>query len=417
MASLASSGSFGREVQSPRVASRRRRWVLVGYNFKTLVGICTAILACLFVGRGYILSIPVHEQGQSFRDALVANGFESIEDCDFFEGKWVKDDSYPLYNGSLCPFAEKGFNCQGNGRKDDNYMKWRWKPHHCEVPRFDVHEILQTLRGLRIVFVGDSMGRTQWESLICLLMTGVSDKKSVYEINGNEITKQIRFLGVRFSSFNFTVEFYRSPFLVQQGIPPRHSPKRVRSTLRLDRLDKISNRWLNSDFLIFNSGHWWNPVKIFDVGCYFQVGNSVKLGMQITSAYRIALNTWASWVKSVINTNRTRVFFRTFEPSHWSEFPTERACIVTQRPELKAGNFADSPFSEIVSDVMSVRRAPVVVLNVTFMSAFRSDAHIGNWGDTPLVEDCSHWCLPGVPDAWNEILLSYLPRKKRVPPT
>ncbi|CAN6475721.1 unnamed protein product [Victoria cruziana] len=265
MASLASSGSFGREVQSPRVASRRRRWVLVGYNFKTLVGICTAILACLFVGRGYILSIPVHEQGQSFRDALVANGFESIEDCDFFEGKWVKDDSYPLYNGSLCPFAEKGFNCQGNGRKDDNYMKWRWKPHHCEVPRFDVHEILQTLRGLRIVFVGDSMGRTQWESLICLLMTGVSDKKSVYEINGNEITKQIRFLGVRFSSFNFTVEFYRSPFLVQQGIPPRHSPKRVRSTLRLDRLDKISNRWLNSDFLIFNSGHWWNPVKIFDV--------------------------------------------------------------------------------------------------------------------------------------------------------
>ncbi|KAF3780219.1 trichome berefringence-like 7 protein [Nymphaea thermarum] len=69
---------------------------------------------------------------------------------------------------------------------------------------------------------------------------------------------------------------------------------------------------------------------------------------------------------------------------------------------------------EIVAAVVSVKRAPVVVLNVTFMSAFRSDAHIGNWSDVPSVEDCSHWCLPGVPDAWNEILLSYLPKKKGV---
>lgn len=55
-------------------------------------------------------------------------------------------------------------------------------------------------------------------------------------------------------------------------------------------------------------------------GCYFQVGNSVKLGMSIPVAFRMALETWASWVENKIDTNRTRVFFRTYEPSHWRYF-------------------------------------------------------------------------------------------------
>lgn len=56
---------------------------------------------------------------------------------------------------------------------------------------------------------------------------------------------------------------------------------------------------------------------IWNSGCYFQVGNSLKLGMPILTAFRTALGTWASWVEKNINTNRTQVFFRTFEPSHW----------------------------------------------------------------------------------------------------
>jgi hypothetical protein len=119
------------------------------------------------------------------------------------------------------------------------------------------------LRSKRVVFVGDSMSRTQWESLICMLMTGVEDKMSVYEVNHNQITKRIRFLGVRFSAFNFTIEFFRSVFLVQQGQAPEHAPKRVKSTLLLDKLDDISHQWVNSDILIFNTGHWWVPSKLF----------------------------------------------------------------------------------------------------------------------------------------------------------
>ncbi|KAL6316935.1 hypothetical protein AAG906_024473 [Vitis piasezkii] len=165
-----------------------------------------------------------------------------------------KSSKLPLYNASDCPFAERGFNCLANGRKDQGYLKWRWKPKNCEIPRFR-----------RVVFIGDSMSRTQWESLICLLMTGVEDKRSVYEINGNSITKRIRYLGVRFSSFNFSVEFYRSVFLVQPGLAPKHGPKRAKSSLHLDKMDEISKEWIDSDILIFNTGHWWTRSKLFEI--------------------------------------------------------------------------------------------------------------------------------------------------------
>lgn len=57
---------------------------------------------------------------------------------------------------------------------------------------------------------------------------------------------------------------------------------------------------------------------------------------------------------------------------------------------------------------------PIDVLHVTSMSAFRSDAHVGNWSDNPITQDCSHWCLPGVPDMWNEIILFQLFTEKEM---
>lgn len=331
----------------------------------------------------------------------------SVDTCNVFEGSWIRDDSYPLYDASHCPFAERGFNCLANGRKDRGYTKWRWKPKNCDIPRFDARRILEQLRGKRVVFVGDSLSRTQWESMICLLMTGVEDKKSVYEIKGNKITKRIRFLGVRFSSFDVRIDFYRSVFLVRPGSVPRHAPQRVKTTLRLDKMDDISHEWIDSDVLIFNSGHWWTRTKLFDMGWYFQVSNSLKLGMPINSAFNTALLTWASWVENTINTNKTRVFIRTFESSHWSG-QHHNACKVTQRPWKRTNGRERSPISDVINKVVKSMSAPVTVMHVTPMTAYRSDGHVGTWSDKPSVPDCSHWCLPGVPDMWNEILLSYL---------
>lgn len=73
-----------------------------------------------------------------------------------------------------------------------------------------------------------------------------------------------------------------------------------RTTTRIDQMEKRSESNFDSDR-----------------GCYFQVGKSLKLGMPIATAFKKALYTWASWVETTINTNRTSIFFRTFESSHW----------------------------------------------------------------------------------------------------
>lgn len=51
------------------------------------------------------------------------------------------------------------------------------------------------------------------------------------------------------------------------------------------------------------------------------------------------------------------------------------------------------------------------VLNVTYMTSRRKDGHSSLYylepkdGPAPFHrQDCSHWCLPGVPDSWNELL-------------
>lgn len=409
------SKSFNRSTLSPlnggspkalsAASPRPNRLSCVSQWSRMLIVIGLFVSFIIFFAGGYIYVLP--SLSPEFLGYSLSVFNNSMVGCDIFNGSWVLDDAYPLYNASECPFAEQGFNCLGNGRSDNDYLKWRWKPKHCDLPRFDVYSILERFRNKRIVFVGDSMSRTQWESLICLLMTGVEDKKSVYEVNGNNITKRIRFLGVRFSSFNFTIEFFRSVFLVQHGLIPRHAPRRVTSTLKLDKLDNISNEWLHADILIFNTGQWWVPGKLFQVGCYFQVGNSLKLGMSIRTAFRLALGTWAAWVERSIDTNKTRVFFRTFEPSHWSD-QSHRLCNVTQNPMTEPNGREHHVFSDSVLEVIKNVKIPITVLNITSLSSFRSDAHVGQWNDNQSAPDCAHWCLPGVPDVWNEIFFSCL---------
>ncbi|KAH6824135.1 TRICHOME BIREFRINGENCE-LIKE 7 [Perilla frutescens var. hirtella] len=364
-------------------------------------------LLCFFVvmGSSYFYMFPSSEKVVETNRSRDGNSIS--KECNVFDGKWVVDGSYPLYNASDCPFIERGFDCLANGRKDNEYQKWRWKPKNCEIPRFDVGAVLKYLRGKRVVFVGDSLSRTQWESMVCMLMSGVEDKRFVYEANGNEITKQIRHLSVRFETFAFTVEFYRSVFLVQPGPAPKHSPKRVKNVLRLDQMDDLNKEWIDSDILIFNSGHWWTPTKLFELGWYFQNGGRMKLGMPISNGFKIALATWQSWVENEVNPNKTRVFFRTFESSHWSS-GSRQNCKVTMQPSLKVKGKQKSSISDAIIKAVNNVSIPVTLLHVTPMGAFRSDAHVGSWSDNPSVPDCSHWCLPGVPDMWNELVFSFL---------
>ncbi|PQQ20865.1 protein trichome birefringence-like 11 [Prunus yedoensis var. nudiflora] len=85
--------------------------------------------------------------------------------------------------------------------------------------RFDAAgKMLEKLRNRCLVFVGDSIGRNQWESLLCMLSSALPNKTSIYEVNGSPITKHLGFLVIKFEDFNCTAEYYRSPYLGDQGL-------------------------------------------------------------------------------------------------------------------------------------------------------------------------------------------------------
>jgi hypothetical protein len=92
----------------------------------------------------------------------------------------------------------------------------------------------------------------------------------------------------------------------------------------------------------------------------------------------------------------------------WYSDLNQTICEVTEKPSPEAKGNDKSELGDILADVVASMKVPINVLNVTLMGAFRTDAHVGAWSYPPTILDCSHWCLPGVPDAWNELVFSYL---------
>ena len=67
----------------------------------------------------------------------------------------------------------------------------------------------------------------------------------------------------------------------------------------------------------------------------------------------------------------------------------------------------------VVFETGHLRGMGVQLLDITGMSNYRKDAHCSIYTrvEKPLSmnnQDCSHWCLPGVPDAWNELLYAMI---------
>ncbi|KAK7276792.1 hypothetical protein RIF29_17938 [Crotalaria pallida] len=325
--------------------------------------------------------------------------------CDLFHGSWVIDDdesssSYPLYESSECPFIEKQFDCQKNGRPDQFYLKYRWQPSACNLTRFNGEDFLTRLRGKSILFVGDSLSLNQWQSLTCMLHIAVPDAKYNLVRTGD--------LSIfTFPSYDVKVMLYRDAFLVDTV------SESIGRVLKLDSIE-AGKMWKEIDILIFDSWHWWLHTGRKQPWDYIQEGNNIVRDMDRLVAYEEGLKTWSKWVDDNVDPSKTRVFFQGVSPDHldgakWGE-PGAKSCEGQMRPVLGLEYEGGAHPAELVLEkVLGAMSKPVYLLNITTLSQLRKDGHpsiYGHGGHKDM--DCSHWCLPGVPDTWNLLLYAAL---------
>ncbi|KAL9433062.1 hypothetical protein AB3S75_027971 [Citrus x aurantiifolia] len=371
----------------------------MGYGFHNFL-YSIAFAAVVFVSclHQYSDAAKVHD-GDDQKLSDVSLGNSKVGGCDFFQGSWVRDDAYPLYDTSICPFIEREFDCLKNGRPDKLYLKYKWKPTACELPRFDGRDFLRRYKGKKILFVGDSLSLNQWQSLACMLHASVPQTNFTISRTNGVSTFTI-------PEYDISVKLDRNAFLVDIV------KEKIGRVLKLDSI-KHGDAWKGYDMLIFNTWHWWLHKGSKQPWDYIQEGNNIQKDMDRLAAFNKGLTTWGKWVDSSVDPTTTKVFFQGISPTHYNgqEWNESKSTCVGQTQPINGSTYpgGSPPAVGIVKEVLSSMSTQVTLLDITTLSQMRKDGHPSIYGlDGQKGSDCSHWCLAGVPDTWNEILYAIL---------
>ncbi|XP_062181771.1 xylan O-acetyltransferase 12-like [Phragmites australis] len=351
------------------------------------------------------------------------------EECNWSTGRWVYDNvSRPLYSGLNCAFIFPEVACDKYGRKDVMYQHWRWQPHGCDLPRFNATKLLEKLRNKRLVFVGDSVNRNQWVSLVCMVEASIPDARLKMRVfNGSLIS-------FKALEYNATIDFYWSPLLLESNSDNPIIHRVEYRIIRADRIEKHASAWRDADIIVFNSYLWWrkqkDDMRMKVMYGSFEDGDARLDEVEMIDGFEIALKKLTEWLGENIDKNKTRVFFAGSSPTHswasnWGGEDSNK-CLNETEPIYKIGYKAATTDYSLMAKAKSYfatlepKGIHVEILNITELSDYRKDGHptVFRRQFVPLTKeqianpasyaDCTHWCLPGVPDVWNEFLYGYL---------
>ncbi|KAJ4768941.1 Protein trichome birefringence [Rhynchospora pubera] len=345
--------------------------------------------------------------------------------CDIFAGRWVYDESArPFYAEQHCPYIQPQLTCQAHRRPDTAYQHWRWQPHACSLPSFNATLMWEMLRGKRMMYVGDSLNRGQFVSMVCLLHRVLPDNAKSWEtFNGDSLTVFTA------KEYNASIEFYWAPFLVESNSDNAVIHRITDRIVRAGSIKKHAKHWKGVDILVFNTYLWWmtgQKMKILRGSFESEMRDITE--METEDAYRMALGRLVRWLEKNVDKNKTRVFFATMSPSHGrsEDWGGEAGgnCYNQTGPIEDASYWGPSTsksMMRVLKEVFSASKTvPITVLNITQLSEYRKDAHTQiykkQWNPlTPeqlanprSYADCVHWCLPGLQDTWNEVLYAKL---------
>lgn len=339
--------------------------------------------------------------------------------CNYAKGKWVVDNTRPLYSGFSCKrWLSEMWACRLMQRTDFTYENIRWQPKDCPMEEFEAAKFLRRMQDKTIAFIGDSLGRQQFQSLMCMVSVGEnsSDVQDVGKKYGLVKARgAIRPDGwaYRFPSTNTTILYYWSACLCD--LEPLNFTNPTEYAMHLDRPPRFLHDYLHKfDVLVLNTGHHWNRGKIRGNRWVMHVGgvpNTDRKMAEIASAKNFTIHSIVSWVNLQLPQHpHLKAFYRSISPRHFvnGDWNTGGSCNNTTPMSIGKEVLQDE--SSDYSAGSAVKGTGVKLLDITALSQLRDEGHISRYTirASTGVQDCLHWCLPGVPDTWNEILFAQI---------
>ncbi|KAI3957084.1 hypothetical protein MKX01_004375 [Papaver californicum] len=320
-------------------------------SFLFLTLLCFGTLYLLFSAlknsnKSFIYSIDKHANLEFKPPPSSSSSSSSV--CNYTKGSWIYDPN-------------------GSTKRYDNTCKEIFKGWNC----------ISSNKSNAAGFVGDSLNRNMFVSLVCSLKK-VSNEVKKWRPAGSD-------RGYTFLKYNLTVAYHRTNLLARYGRWRASESGGVLESLgykegfRVD-VDVPEGTWAEApsfhDILILNTGHWWWAPSKFDPikspMLFFEKGLPVIPPIRPDFGLDMVLSNMAEELFSLEN-NGTNVETR----------------LVNQHlyRVLKTSSFQ--------------------VLDITGLSELRADAHPSTASGKKHV-DCMHWCLPGITDSWNDLLMAYL---------
>ncbi|KAM0859453.1 hypothetical protein ACQ4PT_033025 [Festuca glaucescens] len=404
---------------------RKPRQILPGGRTTLAVILLSTVVFVLVFSNYYPEQIQIVYGLAHTSHQTAITGHEDNGNCKLFNGTWIRDLRGPIYNNMTCPTMPDSKNCGKYGKQMD-YVNWRWMPHGCDMARFEPQLFLNIVQGKTLAFAGDSMGRNQMESLLCLL----SQVEAPIKVHSDTEDK---FITWHFRSHNFTLMALWTKFLVEESQREINGTLLQSHDMHLDKLDaRLAANLHEINILVVSGSRWFfRKNYLYEegklIGCiYCSEDNITNFSVisVIQRAFRTALSNLDSHQESRLQLTVVRTATTAhFENGDWDTGgtcnrtgPVGEGTAMTGTGELEIRNVQVEEANRAQKENNHKRRMNIEVLDITKAMSMRPDGHPGLHWDNQWMKgysDCSHWCLPGPIDTWNELLLAVLTKYRK----
>ncbi|GER43272.1 trichome birefringence-like [Striga asiatica] len=365
--------------------------------------------------------LPLYTTNRALQSPISENPNYSQDHCNLFRGRWVFDPTRkPMYD-STCPFHRNAWNCIRNQReKMGRINSWKWVPEGCHLDRIDPVRFLSRMRNRNVGFVGDSLNENFLVSFLCVLR--------VADDGAKKWKRKGAWRGAYFPKFNVTVAYHRAVLLAKYEWQTKQAALSgqdgVKGIYRVD-VDVPANDWVNIadfyDVLVFNTGHWWGYDKFPKESplVFFKNGQPINPSLEISDGLKVVLEHMVAHIERVFPTKVLK-FWRLQSPRHFhgGDWNQNGSCLFDNPLDESqldlwfdlSNNGVNKEARELNHLIEeTLKETSIKPLDLTRLSEYRADAHPAIWlGKKDAVsvwgQDCMHWCLPGVPDTWVDIL-------------